>query len=60
MDRNALIADFVKQWGYPDPVVNDEFQLDLNTLISKICPEPTTTLEPSIPLPKKPTRGYQI
>jgi hypothetical protein len=52
MDRNALIADFVNQWGYsPDSAANEYFRLALERLISEICPEPAIATKTStVPL----------
>ena len=52
MDRNALIADFVNEWGYPDPVANEDFKAELEKLISKICPQPSIPTKPfKVPIP---------
>jgi hypothetical protein len=62
MDRSALIADFVNEWGYPDPAINDCFRLDLEALISKICPQPSIAGETlAVPLPNlKPKRRIRF
>lgn len=39
MDKAALIETFIVQWGYPDPVANEYFRLELRKLISELCPE---------------------
>jgi hypothetical protein len=62
MDRDALIADFVREWGYPDPVVNEDFKSELEKLISKICRQPSSVTKPfKVPLPDlKPKRQIDV
>ena len=62
MDRKVLIAAFVNDWGYPDAVANEYFLLDLERLISKICPEPSIESRPfTVPIPDlKPKRMIRV
>jgi hypothetical protein len=39
MDKDNLIESFVKEWGYYDGVLNEDFHRAIEELISQVCPE---------------------
>jgi hypothetical protein len=51
-DEDALIEEFLEQWGWPDPAQNEYFRSDLRELISKICPTTPSKRDPPFSDPR--------